>query len=167
MFLLSMGIPEKIKENYRGPIAAFMRHTVSLKSQGRRNMQFLIIFLILCVMLYLAINFIIDKFIHKTNRKMSTIRRNMHAEFNIKTGNNKIEQIKNTSDDINKFEVKIKNLITQHRTVMMAFEQYANMHGKSQAIMLFKISYKQNITADEFMNNVFKKRKKFIKGTPR
>lgn len=37
MFLLSMGIPEKIKENYRGPIAAFMRHTVSLKSQGRRN----------------------------------------------------------------------------------------------------------------------------------
>ena len=98
---------------------------------------------------------------------MSTIRRNMHAEFNIKTGNNKIEQIKNTSDDINKFEVKIKNLITQHRTVMMAFEQYANMHGKSQAIMLFKISYKQNITADEFMNNVFKKRKKFIKGTPR
>ena len=46
---------------------------------------------------------------------------------------------------------------------MTAFEQYANMHGKSQAIMLFKISYKENITADKFMNNIFKNEKKFIK----
>lgn len=162
MSLLVAGIPKKPMGS-RGVIAAFMRYTVSIKSQGGRNMQFLIMFIILCVMSYLAIKFIFDKFKHKINRKTATMRMNMHAEVNRKTENNKIEQTKITSDDINKFEVEIKNLITKHRTVMTAFEQYANMHGKSQAIMLFKISYKENITADEFMNNIFKNEKKFIK----
>lgn len=125
-------------------------------------MQFLIIFMILCIMSYIAIKFILDKFTSKTNIKMTAIQNNMHTKYNIKMHNNKIDQKKITSDDINKFEIGIKNLILQHRSVMTTLEQYVDMYGKNQTIMLFKISYKQNITSDEFLNNVFKNEKKFI-----
>lgn len=93
---------------------------------------------------------------------MTAIQNNMHTKYNIKMHNNKIDQKKITSDDINKFEIGIKNLILQHRSVMTTLEQYVDMYGKNQTIMLFKISYKQNITSDEFLNNVFKNEKKFI-----
>ena len=83
--------------------------------------------MILCIMSYIAIKFILDKFTSKTNIKMTAIQNNMHTKYNIKMHNNKIDQKKITSDDINKFEIGIKNLILQHRSVMTTLEQYVDM----------------------------------------
>lgn len=65
-------------------------------------------------------------------------------------------------EDIASLDQEIRELLTQHRTVMTEFEYCVAAYGKNSALMLFTMSYSPNITTDQFLENIYENKSKFI-----
>lgn len=67
-----------------------------------------------------------------------------------------------STEDISSLDQGIRELLMRHKTVMTEFEHCASTYGKSSALMLFTMSYSPNITTDQFLENIYENKSKFV-----